>query len=297
MQVKRVAFLGIEGTYSYQAAKTLFPDAELLGRRNFTEVVATVNAGEADAAVIPVENSITGRIPDVHRMMLTMQLQITAEYMLRVEHCFIRPRARPTGDLSGWKVKKLYSHSQGLMQCRGYIERHLADAEQLEMGDTANAVKHVAQTDEEGVGAIGSPAAAEFYNAVIVDRDIADEKENYTRFLVLMRPEDVEPASDADMTTLIFQVNHYPGALLSALEVFREEEINITKLETYTISQQTVLPTFYVDLGAGISSPQMRRALDKLKHKTSYMKLLGSYASSSMRQMTSGFLPAREEGR
>lgn len=297
MSADRIAYLGLEGSYSYQAAKALFPEAELRGFHNFTDVVTAVDADKADIVVIPVENSITGRIPDVHRMMLTMQLQIVDEYMLPIVHCFIRPQTPPSADVTGRRLKQLYSHQQGFFQCRGYIESHFPEAELIELGDTASAVKTAAASNDPGVGAIGSAAAAEVYGAVIVDEDIADTGDNVTRFLVLVRPEAATVPDDADMTTMIFQVQHYPGALLKALQVFQDEEINITKLETYTISRQTSLPTFYVDLGAGVSSPQMRSALKKLKDKTAYMKLLGSYKSSESRQMTSGFLPGREQGR
>lgn len=294
MSDERIAFLGLEGSYSYQAAKALYPDAQLKGFPNFTDVVAAVDANEADIVVIPVENSITGRIPDVHRMMLTTQLQIVGEYMLPVVHCFIRPQTPPSADVTGRRLKTLYSHQQGFLQCRGYIESHFPEAELIELGDTASAVRTAAASNDPGVGAIGSAAAAEVYGAVIVDEDIADTGDNVTRFLVLVRPEVATVPDDADMTTMIFQVQHQPGSLLKALTVFQEEGINLTKLETYTISRQTLLPTFYVDLGAGLHSEQMRSALKKLKEKTAFMKLLGSYKSSDTRKMTSGFLPASE---
>ncbi len=297
MSADRIAHLGIKGSYSYEAARALFPDAELHGFSNFTDVIGAVDADQADMVVIPVENSITGRIPDVHRMMLTTQLQITDEHMLPIIHCFIRPQTPPSADVSGRRLRQLYSHQQGLLQCRGYIESHFPDAELIELGDTASAVRTAAASNDPGVGAIGSASAADAYGAVIVDEDIGDTKDNVTRFLVLVRPEVATVPDDADMTTMIFQVQHYPGALLSALQVFHEEGINLTKLETYTISQQTLLPTFYVDLGAGVHSPQMRNALKKLKDKTAYMKMLGSYKASDTRQMTSGFLPATEQGR
>lgn len=296
MKAERIAFLGVEGSYSYQAAQTLFPGKQLVGRSNFKDVVTAVTDETADVAVIPLENSITGRIPDVHRLMLTMQLQIVAEYMLKIEHCFIRPAAITPGE-GIRNITKLYSHQQGLLQCRTYIEREFPEAEQIATADTASAVRMISETTEDHVGAIGSSVAAAVYGAMVVDEDIADEKDNFTRFAVLQRPEEVKAVPDADMTTMIFQVQHYPGALLHALQVFEEEEINITKLETYTISQQTLLPTFYLDLGAGISSAPMRNALEKLKKKTAYIKILGSYKSSETRKMTSGFLPAKEEGR
>lgn len=293
MDIKKVAFLGIEGSYSYQTARHLFPDAEALGFPIFTDVVAAVNADNADCAVIPVENSITGRIPDVHRLMLSMQLQIVAEYMLRIEYSFIRPADEADQGIEG--ITTLYSHPQGFLQCQQFVEKHFPTIKKIEVTDNASAIKAITASDEKGLAAIGPNSAAELYNAVVVEPDIADQRDNYTRFLSLVKPEYAVPDPDADMTTMIFQVQHHPGALLEVLSIFEEEKINITKLETYTISQQTILPTFYVDLGAGVSTPNMRRAMTKLRDTVSYMKLLGSYTSSDTRLITSGFLPTADK--
>lgn len=288
---RSVAFLGEPGSYSYQTAKTLFPDHKLFGYRNFTEVIQSVETRERDIAVIPVENSISGRIPDVHRLMLTMELFISAEHMLKIEHCLIRNRLKPQLAEGMKPIGRIFSHSQGFIQCKEFIERRFPDAELIETSDTATAVRMVAQSRDADVAAIGPEIAAEVHGAVVVEKEISLQKNNYTRFLVLERHEDAVHEPDADVTTLIFQVDHHPGALLRALTVFQEEQINITKLETYTISEQTALPTFYIDIGAGLETPAMQKALAKLEKAARYIKLLGTYRSSGVRSAMSGYLP------
>jgi prephenate dehydratase len=290
-KAKSVAYLGEPGSYSYQTARILFPDLEFSGHRNFTEVIQSVETRERDVAVIPVENSISGRIPDVHRLMLSMELFISGEYMLRIEHCLIRNRLRPQLAEGPRPIRRIFSHSQGFIQCKDYIEAKLPDAELIETSDTAAAVRLVAQSSEPDIAAIGPEIAAEVHGAVVVEREIATQKNNYTRFLILVRHEDAQPDPDADVTTLIFQVDHQPGALLRALAVFNEENINITKLETYTISEQTALPTFYIDIGAGLETAPMQAALKKLERNARYIKMLGTYRSSALRNAMSGYLP------
>lgn len=290
-KTRTVSYLGEPGSYSYQTARTLFADAKLAGFRNFSEVIGSVEQRQADVAVIPVENSISGRIPDVHRLMLSMELFIAGEYMLKIEHCLIRNRLKPAIADGPRPIRRIYSHGQGFLQCKDYIEAKHPDAELIETSDTATAVRMAAQSTDSDVAAIGPEIAAEVHGAVVVDRNISMQKNNFTRFLVLVRHEDAEPEKDADVTTLIFQVDHHPGALLKALTVFHEEAINITKLETYTISEQTALPTFYIDIGAGLDTAPMQKALQKLEKAARYIKLLGTYKSSAVRSAMSGYLP------
>ncbi len=286
-----VSFLGIDGSYSYQAARSFFPEAKFLGYRSFAEIIESVQNQDSNAAVIPVENSITGRIPDVHRLLLSMQLTIVGELMLPIEHCLIRSRQGLQLITDHSEIRKLLSHPQGFMQCKPYINKHFPDADLVDISDTANAVREVAQSEDPTVAAIGPEVAAEIYDAVVIEKNIAAIEDNYTRFVLLSGSRMPETDEAADMTTLIFQVRHEPGALLDALAVFQIEGINLTKLETYTIAKQTALPTFYIDVGAGLREERMQRALQNLEIRAKYVKILGSYQSSSVRKAMSGFLP------
>ena len=151
----------------------------------------------------------------------------------------------------------------------------------------------VAEAGEADAAAIGSSVAAQVFGGVVVERDIADQKNNYTRFLALEKPALQPDYAGCDITTLIFQIDHRPGALIDALAVFRDAGINITTLETYTISEQTALPTFYIDIGGGLEEAEVQQALSALEEKARYVKLLGSYVASEVRNANSGFLPVK----
>lgn len=293
MTAETIAYLGSPGTYSYQAAVTMFPDAEHVGLRTFGEIMESVEAGTYSTAVIPIENSTSGRIPDVHRLMLSTEMAITSEHMQRVEHCLIQAHSgpRPVTELSA--IKRLYSHRQGFLQSSGFIEAHCRDAEQIETVDTADAVKQVVEKADPEAAAIGSSVAAQVFGGVVIERDIADQKNNYTRFLALEKPALDPGYTGCDITTLIFQIDHQPGALIDALAVFRDAGINITTLETYTISEETALPTFYIDIGGGLEDAAVQEALSALEEKARYVKLLGSYVASDVRNANSGFLPVK----
>lgn len=293
MPAETIAYLGSPGSYSHQAAVAMFPDAEHQGLRSFGEIMEAAESGEARAAVIPIENSTTGRIPDVHRLLLSTELAIAREHMQRVEHCLIQAPTgpRPVGERAG--IRTLISHRQGLLQCADYIHACLREAEQIEAVDTASAVREAVAADDPGVAAIGSSVAAQVFGGVVVERDIADRKNNFTRFLALEPPALAPDYAGADITTLIFQIDHKPGALIDALAVFRDAGITIATLETYTISEETALPTFYIDIGGGLDDPPVQQALAELEGVSRYIKLLGSYVASDVRNHAAGFLPVR----
>ncbi|MEL6288255.1 MAG: prephenate dehydratase domain-containing protein [Pseudomonadota bacterium] len=286
-----VAFLGVPGSYSYQAASTLFPKAQLLGLRGFADVVASVGDGRARVAVVPIENSTAGRVADMHGLMIRTDLQIAGEHLLPIEHCLIgapRSEARPR-DLAA--TDRVVSMPEALAQCRAYLDRTLPNAERVGAANTATAVKELVDQPETDALAIGSAFAAEMYGAMVLDRNIADTPHNTTRFLALTQEQNLTANDQADFTSLIFQTGHVPGALIDALSAFRECDVNMTKLETYMVSEEFQNPAFYVDAGAGLQEPRMQAALSKLKERTIYIKLLGTYRASPDRSAQIGFLP------
>jgi len=170
----------------------------------------------------------------------------------------------------------------------------LPNAVRISAADSASAVAQIVETDSEADMAVGSSFAAETYNGSVLDRDIADGRHNTTRFLALTSEANLKDTSDADFTSLIFQTGHTPGALIDALSAFRECDVNLTKLETYMVSEEFRNPNFYVDVGAGLQEERMQAALSLLKERTIYIKLLGSYPASPDRSARVGFLPAGE---
>jgi len=287
-----VSYLGIPGSYSHEAAVRMFPNATFDNKRTFSDIFESVRSEKVDVAVVPVENSIAGRVSDVHSLLLSTDLLIAGEHLLDVKHCLILREETPRlHDFDFSKILRVISHPQALSQCKTFIAERLVQAESVSAADTASAVKLVAESEGDSDAAIGSLNAADTYNGRVVAEDIADLKNNVTRFLAFTTKDNLDEAKDDNITSLIFQVKHTPGALLKALEAFRDAGVNLTKLETYMVSEEITHPTFYVDVGAGLRDENMEAALSSLREKAIYIKLLGSYRASPRRSERIGFLP------
>lgn len=292
MSERRIGYLGVPGSYSHQAAARVEPEAKAEGFASFGALIEAVERGAVGLGVIPIENSTSGRIPEVHRLMVSMRLFIVGEMLLRIEHCLIVPRLVDVADhrRALEQVERVYSHPQGFVQCEEFIARSLPQAKRMATSDTASAVDQVCRDRDPTTAAIGSKFASDLYGGVVLSGDVGDRSENYTRFLALS-PERLRDDAEADITTLIFQVDHRPGSLVKALAALERHGINVTKLETYMISEETALPTFYIDIGAGVREPALKRALDEFELRVRYVKFLGSYRASPQRSSQSGFLP------
>lgn len=288
-----VAYLGVEGSYSHQVARLLFPRAQTQNFRSFAEVIESVQGRGCDVAVVPVENSIAGRVADVHGLLLEMELMIAQERLLKIDHCLIvrLDHFKNASNVDLASIRKVMSHPQALAQCRGYLSTNLPGAEVLTATDTASAVKFVCEEAPPEIAAIGSASAARLYGGYVMAEDIADVHTNTTRFLVLANPDNLEDDDRDNMTSLIFQVDHRPGSLIRALRAFEDHGINLTKLETYMVSEEVNRPTFYVDVGASLSDERTNRALKQLRESTTYLKLLGTYQADKTRSGSNGFLP------
>lgn len=290
-----VAYFGGPGSYSHQAAAIMFPSSTLQGARNFKDVVGMVDDGSHQFAVIPVENSIGGHVRDVHNLLLTTELSVVSEYMLHIEHMLVTGSDEPL-DVVKSRIEVIHSHQQAITQCSRFLQATYPNAK-IVYSDTSEAAQISANEADSKVAAITSRKSVELYGCTIVNENIADVAGNYTRFLVLS-PVRNNARSDQrrqhegpdDITTLIFQVPHEPGALLRALKAFDDNKINMLTLFTYNISTKTARPTFYVDAGKHIKSPAMQQALQQLGQHAPYIKLLGSYPASKVRGEASGFL-------
>jgi prephenate dehydratase len=295
---KLVAYLGIPGSYSHEASRRLFPGYEARGFPHWPGIFREVETDRAACAVVPVENALTGRIEGIYQELSRTALNITQEFILPIRHCLLvrgSPSESPLDDaalaarLS--QVRQVYSHPQGFLQCRAFVEHFLPHATLKDTSDTANAALSTGEGDETSA-AIASKASAELYGLTALREDIADETGNATRFLVLSKDGGQADAPGAPaVTTLLFQTRHTPGSLVGALSAFAGAGVNLIKLETYMASLERRKPTFYIDVGAHMTSAPMQAALAQFAEHVEYWKVLGSYPASPLRGVVSGFLP------
>jgi prephenate dehydratase len=264
----RVAFQGEAGAYSEQAIFGYFGNVEALPCESFDSVFASVSTGECETGLIPIENSLAGSIHQNYDLLLRNSLHITGEYFLRVRHCLIAlPGVKKT------EIKKAISHPQALGQCAGYLKAHGIRSEAV--FDTAGSVKMLRESGVRDTAAIASRRAAEIYGMQILEDDIEDNPENYTRFLSIAR-ETVTPGDEAK-TSIVFSLKNQPGALFKALSVFALRDIDLTKIESRPLVGKPWEYLFYIDfLGAAGTGP-VDKALDHLGEYAVMLRVLGSY--------------------
>lgn len=281
--MSKIGYLGRPGSYSHQAATTLRPEGDHVPYPSFDDLVAATEAGEVAEAVLPLENSESGRIPDVHRLVVSMELFIGGELLLDVSHCLVTP-----GPAVEAEIHSIFSHPQGFLQSSRFLKERFPDAQRRTRPDTATAVADVVEAGDRHMAAIGSEFAAKHYGATVLHKGISNREDNITRFVIVGREAVTDDAHD--MSSLVIQVGHKPGSLVKALAVFGSHDVNITKLETYMISERTELPTFYLDIGCGGEAENLIAAMRDIQPHISYSKFLGSYRSDPRRSGRNGFL-------
>lgn len=268
-----VAFQGAPGANSHLAALGYCPDCLPLPCFSFEDALDAVSEGRADRAIIPIENSLHGRVADMHFLLPESGLSIVDEYFLPIHHWLMAPEAAP--------VNQVLSHVQALGQCRKYLRAH--GIRPVVYADTAGAAALVAEKREPGVGAVAPALAAELYGLSVLARDIEDSSDNMTRFVVLAR-EPVAPEPDRPvMTTFLFEVKNIPAALYKALGGFATNGVNMTKLESYQRGASFAASEFYADIEGMPGDPAVDRALDELRFHTKWVRILGSYAQARPR--------------
>jgi prephenate dehydratase len=246
-----------------------FPRARLLPKKSFQEVFDAAEDGGADYAVVPVENSIEGSVNEIYDLLLQTRMGVIGEVYQRVRHCLIANKGAK-------KIKYVHSHPQALAQCRGYLLKK--GIEPVPAYDTAGAVKMIKEKKMLDSAAIASKRAAELYNMKILDEDIQDRKNNYTRFLVLApKKAKGDAKSGKYKTSMIFSVKHVPGALFGIVGEFAIRRINLTKIESRPTKETPWEYNFYVDFEGHEQDRAVQDALGSIRPKTSYLKILGSY--------------------
>lgn len=272
----RIAFQGEPGAYSHQACREARPDHTAVPCRSFEDVIECVRNGDAELAMLPVENSTYGRVADIHRLLPESGLHIIDEAFVRVH---INLLAVPGTRLS--QVKTAMSHTVLLGQCMEFCREH--GIQRVVAADTAGAAQHVAELADPSVAALASELAGEIYGLEVLARHIEDHDRNTTRFLIMSRDDDQSRRSDNMITTFVFRVRSVPAALYKAMGGFATNSVNMTKLESYMVDGSFHATQFYADIEGHPDDEGVKHAFEELDFFTDYMKVLGTYPADRPR--------------
>ena len=275
---RAVAFQGAPGANSHVAVVEAFPDGLPLPCFDFSDAIDAVKDGRADCAIIPIENSLHGRVADIHFLLPESGLVITGEHFLPIRHALMGPGPRDG-------IRQAMSHPQALGQCRHWLKAH--GIEPVSYPDTAGAAAKVAELADPAIAALAPPAAAGLYGLELLATDIADADHNTTRFVVLARggkpPAAQEPVGGEWMTTLIFEVKNVPAALYKAVGGFATNGVNITKLESYQRNGSFSATEFYADVVGKPGDANLDHALEELGFHSKWLRVLGTYRQARSR--------------
>ncbi|MBI3591909.1 MAG: prephenate dehydratase [Nitrospirae bacterium] len=264
----KVAYFGQEGTFAHLAALRHFgSSAAYVPAGSIKAVFDTVESGKADYGLVPIENSNEGVVSYTLDMFMDYDLKISAEVMLEVSHNLLSK----SGDKR--KVKSIYSHPQAVAQCRIWLESNMHGIPVFETLSTANAAEIASKN--EAAAAIASELAAKVYDLKLIERNIQDNKNNYTRFLVISR--DYLSKTGNDKTSVMLSIKDKPGALYDVLLPFKGSKINLTKIESRPSKRKAWEYIFFVDMEGHIDDKRVKKTIEAVREKCLYLKLLGSY--------------------
>ncbi len=267
----KVSFQGERGAYSEAAARTFFDDIKTIPHTTFAGILESTSTDKTEYAILPVENSLEGSVGESYDLLYSTSLNATGEVYHRIEHCLIG-----VGILD--EIDTVYSHPQALGQCRKFIEQH--NMKTIPAYDTAGSVKIVKELNKKNCACIASKAASAIHNMPIISENIANNLNNYTRFLILSKGKSSETGNDK--TSIIFSIKHEPGSLHRIIENFHKNSVNLTKIESRPTKENTWEYNFYVDFEGHGKNPKISEILDKIKQETLFMKVLGSYPSAKL---------------
>jgi len=274
---RHIAFQGELGAYSHQACREARPDMEAVPCSTFEDVIETVRKGDADLAMLPIENSTYGRVADIHRLMPESGLHIVEEAFVRVHINLLGVPGTTIG-----RVKSAMSHTVLLGQCRNFLREH--NIRSVTGADTAGSAEHIAQIGDPAQGALASELAGEIYGLDVLARHIEDHDKNTTRFLIMSREPNLKRRGDSGMiTSFVFRVRNIPAALYKAMGGFATNGINMTKLESYMVDGVFTATQFYADVEGHPDDRNLRLALEELDYFTDKMTLLGVYPADPRR--------------
>jgi prephenate dehydratase len=275
---ERISFQGEPGANSHIAAHEAFPQLEALPCASFEDAFEAVSEGRARYAMIPVENSLAGRVADVHHLIPESGLFIVAEHFVPIRHQLLGVKGATLEGLT-----HVRSHPQALGQCRKQL-RELGVIP-VKAADTAGAAREIAVLSDLKVGALASSLAAEIYGLNVLKADIADAAHNTTRFLVFAREQQRAPANDGPcMTSFVFRVRNVPAALFKALGGFATNGVNMTKIESYIEGGAFSAAMFFCEVEGHPDQPRVRLALEELEFFSTSLKVLGVYPADPFRR-------------
>ena len=277
MTKQKIAYQGEPGANSDIACRDMFPDHEPMPCATFEDALGAIRDGSADLGMIPIENSLAGRVADIHHLLPASGLHIIGEYFLPIRFQLLGlPDARIEA------VTDIYSHVHALGQCRKIIRRlgargHVA-------GDTAGSARQVAEWGDPKKASLATRLAGEIYGLKVLESDVEDEKHNTTRFVVLSRtPQWAEQGEPNLVTTFVFRVRNVPAALYKALGGFATNGVNMTKLESYMVDGQFTATQFLADVDGHPDDPGLKFALEELSFFTRELRILGVYRAHPFR--------------
>ena len=273
----KIAFQGESGANSHIAIVEAYPDAEPLPCATFEDALAAISSGEADLGMIPIENSVAGRVADIHHLLPASGLFIIGEWFLPVHHQLMAVRGAKLAD-----IKTVESHVHALGQCRRIIRK--LGIKPLVAADTAGSARDISQRGDKTIAAIASRLAADIYGLDILAEDVEDEAHNTTRFVVLARDENwANKGSGPLVTTFVFRVRNLPAALYKALGGFATNGVNMTKLESYMVDGEFSATQFYADVDGHPADRGLAFALEELQFFSREFRIVGVYPGHPFR--------------
>ena len=273
----RIAYQGEPGANSHIACRETYPDMEPVACKTFEDVLAMVERGDADLAMIPVENTIAGRVGDIHHLLPGTSLHMIGEHFMPIRFQLM---ALPGASLEDISVA--HSHIMALGQCRRFLKQHGIDP--VIAADTAGAARIVAETGDPSVAAIAPELAADVYGLNILARDIEDAEHNTTRFVIMApEPGDHQASDGSTVTAFLFQVRNIPAALYKAMGGFATNGVNMTKLESYQVDGSFTATQFYAEIEGHPDERSVQLALEELGFFSTSLKIIGVFPAQPER--------------
>jgi prephenate dehydratase len=276
MELRKIAYQGEPGANSHIACREVYPDWEPLACATFEDAFAAIQDGSAELGMIPIENSIAGRVADIHHLMPVSGLHICGEFFLPIHFQLLGLKGASLGGLAS-----VHSHVHALGQCRKIIRR--LGLKPVVAGDTAGSAREIAASGDPTRASLATRLASEIYGLEILAEDVEDEAHNTTRFVVLSKVPQWASAGGTNVTTFLFRVRNVPAALYKAMGGFATNGVNMTKLESYMVNGEFSATQFLADVDGHPDEPPLRRALEELAFFSKEMRILGVYPAHPFR--------------
>jgi prephenate dehydratase len=277
MSKKVVSFQGLHGAYSDLVCREFYKNYKTLPCDTFQKTLDSVESGDAQLAIIPVENNIAGRVADMHFLLENIKLKIVAEHYHRIEHHLMSKK-----NCNLKKITKVYSHNHALSQCRKNIKR--LKLIPINFMDTAGAAKFVRESKKNELSAVASMLASKIYDLKIIKKNFEDKKDNITRFLVFSKTSNKLDLKKKIITSIVFNTKNLPASLYNALGGFAINEINLTRLESFFVNKDFKQFSFIIDVEAHPNNESFQKAIRVLKKFSAKVRILGYYEASSFRK-------------